>query len=410
MNSRTAAPLADEATPIDLAVGARAAIAAATVLNLPFGTIYAFSVFLGPMEAMLSIGRADMAFVFSVATVVLTVGMLIAPWLYRRFAPVPLLIAAGGVSAAGLALSAAATGLVHLTIGYGVLFGLGGGIGFVLVQQAVNQTVRRRIGLANGYVVSLYPLGAMIGAPVFGASIHAWGLRATLAGLAITVLACAAVAALLFQRASIRMRDPAIADAPGGNPQWSLFARLFAVFFLAAASGLTVMSQAAGVLQAYGARTVYALGGTAVITGAIAAARLGGGWLVDRFSIPKVASFAHAFALAGSLLLLAWPSPWLAVPALAMVGMGYGFVSGLTAGAIARYWDRNAFGQVAGRLYIAWCVAAISLPVIAGWMYDRTQSYHGAMMIAAAVNLLGVGLARTLPHRRSRSPSTEDPT
>ena len=50
------------------------ALAAATVLNLPFGTIYAFSVFLKPMEAMLAIGRTQMAFVFSLASICLTAG------------------------------------------------------------------------------------------------------------------------------------------------------------------------------------------------------------------------------------------------------------------------------------------------------------------------------------------------
>ena len=38
----------------------------------------------------------------------------------------------------------------------------------IVAQQAVNQTVTTRRGLANGYVVSLYPLGAMLGAPAFG--------------------------------------------------------------------------------------------------------------------------------------------------------------------------------------------------------------------------------------------------
>lgn len=77
-------------------------LAAATVVNLPFGTVYAFSVFLKPMEALLGIGRAEMAIVFSMASIFLTIGMLIGPALYRRFAPVPLLLVCGALSASGL--------------------------------------------------------------------------------------------------------------------------------------------------------------------------------------------------------------------------------------------------------------------------------------------------------------------
>lgn len=376
------------------------AMAAATILNLPFGTIYAFSVFLKPMETMLGIGRAQMALVFSVASICLTLGMLAGPVLYRRFAPVGLLLCAGLCSAVGLLVAASATGIGQLMLGYGLLFGLGGGVAFVMMQQGLNQTVESMSGLANGYVVSLYPLGAMIGAPIFGWSIAAFGLRATLVGLAVTVALATLAAALLLRLADIRMQDGQ-ADAQGSEDRrWSLFARLFGVFFLAAAAGLMVMSQSAGILQAYGAATAFALGGTTFITGAIAAARIGGGWLVDRFEVPWVACGAHLIALAGSLLLLVFPGPAVAVLAMTLIGMGYGFVSGLTAGAIARYWHKNVFGRVASQLYIAWCVAAVSLPVVAGWLFDRTQAYHGAMMIAAIGNLLGAMLATSLPRNR----------
>jgi MFS family permease len=347
-------------------------VAAATVVNLPFGTVYAFSVFLKPMEALLGIGRAEMAIVFSMASIFLTIGMLIGPALYRRFAPVPLLLVCGALSASGLLICAAAQGIGHLLMGYGVLFGLGGGVAFIMMQQGLNQTISPMSGLANGYVVSLYPMGAMLGAPVFGWAIEAFGLRATLAGLAITVLTCCA-------------------------RHWGLFARLFAVFFLAASAGLMVMSQAAGILQAYGAKSLFALGGTTFITGAIAAARIGGGWLIDRFAVPRVACVAHLIALGGSCLLLTWPGPDMAVLSMTLIGCGYGFISGLTAGAIARYWHPNAFGRVASQLYIAWCIAAISLPVLAGWLYDQTQGYDQAMRIAAGVNLLGALMALSLP-------------
>ena len=52
---------------------------AATLVTLPFGTIYAFSVLLKPMEQMIGAGRAEMTFVFSAASVCMTAGMLLGP-------------------------------------------------------------------------------------------------------------------------------------------------------------------------------------------------------------------------------------------------------------------------------------------------------------------------------------------
>jgi len=178
-----------------------AALIAATVVNLPFGTLYAFSVFLKPMEALLAATRAEMSFVFGLATVTLTLGMNFAPQLYRRLAPAPLALACGILSAAGLWLAASASSFAQFALGYGLLFGPGAGVLFIVAQQAVNQSVATSRGLANGYVVSLYPLGAMLGAPLLGGSIQAFGVRPTLAGLGVVVLAACALAAALLRAA-----------------------------------------------------------------------------------------------------------------------------------------------------------------------------------------------------------------
>ncbi len=66
-------------------------IAAATALNLPMGALYAFSVFLKPLEALLGLSRADLAFVFALAAAGFGVGMNLAPYVYRLASP-PMLV------------------------------------------------------------------------------------------------------------------------------------------------------------------------------------------------------------------------------------------------------------------------------------------------------------------------------
>ena len=132
---------------------------------------------------------------------------------------------------------------------------------------------------------------------------------------------------------------------------------------------------------------------------AIALARIGGGWLVDRFAVPHVMCAAHALALCGGLLLTLLPAPVTAVLGLGMVGLGYGFVSGATAGGIGLYWRPADYGRVAGRTYIAWCLAAVSLPVLAGYLFDMTRAYSTAVLIAAGANVAGMAMALTMPRR-----------
>ena len=118
-----------------------AALAAATALNLPFGTLYAFSVFLKPLEALLGVGRAELSVVFALATITLTGGMVLAPAVYRRFPSWAVSLACGACAGGGLFLAASASTFAQFVLGYGVLFGIGAGIGFILVQQGVNQSV-----------------------------------------------------------------------------------------------------------------------------------------------------------------------------------------------------------------------------------------------------------------------------
>src|ERR1039458_5838915 len=81
-----------------------AAVAAATVLNLPLGSIYAFSVFLRPIEAELGLTRSALSLVFGLATVAFTLGMLVTPYAYAL------------TSAAGLIAICTAAATIGITL------------------------------------------------------------------------------------------------------------------------------------------------------------------------------------------------------------------------------------------------------------------------------------------------------
>lgn len=380
-----------------------AALLAATLMNLPLGSVYSFSVLLRPIEQELGIPRSALSLVFGLATAGFTVGSVGAAFLYR-VAPAPVLVLASAlVAAAGSALAATASGLPQLLLGYGVVFGTGGGVAFILLQQGVNMLVRRRQGLVNGYMVSLYPMGAMIATPLFHACNEAYGWRTTLGGLAAVLVAGGIAAALLGRYSGTRLVAPPTALTTASTTGPALlgptFLKLSATFFLAASAGLMVLSQAREIVAAYGGAATLAVAATTGITAAIALARISGGWLVDRLAVPHVMCAAHAVALCGGLLLTVLPSPVTAVLGLGMIGLGYGFVSGSTAGGIAIYWRSSEYGRVAGRTYIAWCLAAISLPVLAGYLFDLTRAYGTAVLMAAGANIAGMAMALTLPRR-----------
>ena len=49
---------------------------------------------------------------------------------------------------------------------------------------------------------------------------------------------------------------------------------------------------------------------------------------------------------------------------------------------------RADFGRIASRVYIAWCFAAICLPILAGHLFDLTGGYATTVLVAGCGNLI----------------------
>src|SRR5262249_60246813 len=111
------------------------AVAVATVLNTPLGSLYAFSVFLKPLENLLGLSRADLALVFALAAAGFGGGMNLAPHAYGIAPTAIVVLGCGLVSSLGIVLAATANGLGQLAPGYGGMFGAGGCAAYLLAPQ-----------------------------------------------------------------------------------------------------------------------------------------------------------------------------------------------------------------------------------------------------------------------------------
>ena len=101
-------------TDSDVRPSAWRAVAAATALNAPLGSLYAFSVFLKPLETLLGLSRADLALVFGLASVGFGAGMNLAPHVYGLASTPMLVLGCAAASTLGIALAATAGGLAQL--------------------------------------------------------------------------------------------------------------------------------------------------------------------------------------------------------------------------------------------------------------------------------------------------------
>lgn len=375
-------------------------LVAAVLINLPTGTLYAFSVFIPAYEAAHRVGRAELsATLFSLAAIGYTSGMLLGPLCYRWARPWQLLLGFGLVIGSGWSLAALAPNLVVLGFAYGVLFGLAGGMSYSVLAQVVNLALPpERRGFGNGFLVATFSAGAMLLAPVCAWGLARFGLSATLFGMGAATVVTAALAALLVRHSGISLAGAAslTGHERGAHPAW-VFLVFWGGFALAACAGLMSLSQSAVIVAAYGGALAQAVFGTATVAAAATLGRVLGGLAVDHLRPKTVILGAQGFGAVALASVLAWPSPAMSVAAMSGACLGYGLLSGAYAAAMARYYGPGMFGRMTGRLYTAWGVAALVGPSIAGWVFDRSGGYGLAIGLGAAAMAAGCALSLLLP-------------
>jgi MFS family permease len=375
-----------------------AGIAAALVLNPALGSLYTWSVFIAPLETALAAPRADISAVFAVAIASFTAGMVAAPYLYR-FAAAPLhLLGCAVLAVVGLTLSAGAGAVWQLLLGYGVLFGLGGGYAYSITLQLIVLALPERRGLATGLGIGSFALGSILLAVVFAETVSRFGPFQSFAVVAAVMGLAGLLAALLAWRSRLTLPDARLAQ--GGETSAS-FARIFPWlwlgFLFGAFAGVMSIGHAAGIVADGGGTLGLAVVGTVVINIGNAGGRIAAGIVSDYVSPTRVAALAHLAAGIGFVLIIFVSGPTAAVVALGFEGLAYGLASGAYPAAVAIYFGVARYGRYLGFLITAWGVAGLSGPWLAGWLYDYFGTYVPAAAIGLALAAAGLVVSLRIP-------------
>src|SRR5258707_1211832 len=125
-------------------------------MNLALGTLYAWSVFVAPLERQFGWKRADTSMVFTIAVFMTGFTFLLSGWIYVRWGPTFPVFVGGILSALGFYFSAYTHSLNYLYICFGVVGGFGSGLGCAVIIPTVAKWFPDKRGLAVGFVVGAY--------------------------------------------------------------------------------------------------------------------------------------------------------------------------------------------------------------------------------------------------------------
>jgi OFA family oxalate/formate antiporter-like MFS transporter len=382
-------------------------------MNLALGSLYAWSVFVSPLEAEFGWSRTQTSWVFTIAIVTFAVSTVFAGRIQDVRGPRICAVTGATLVGLGFILGSFTTSLAYLYVAFGFVVGLGNGFGYATPIPVGSKWFPDKRGLVVGLMVAGYGGGSAIFAPVATALIDAVGWQATFRILGVILFAMGMVGAWLLRNppagyqpegwspAAVQGRTQR--DIPTGEMLgMPNFYFLWVAYCLGTTAGLMTISQLVPFAQSAG------LGATAaafaVTVGAIgnAAGRIASGWLSDlvgRLMTLRIMIFVSALAMPA---LFAWrEEAFLLYLFVVVVYWCFGTQLSVFASTAADFFGTKHLGLNYGLLFTAYGVAGLIGPIIAGVVFDTFNDYRYAFFIAAGlavVALISLAFARQPSH------------
>jgi MFS family permease len=406
---------------------------AALAIHLSIGQAYAFSVFNLPLSHAIGVTRSapgdwklsTIGWVFSIAIVFLGLSAAVfGRWLEHAGPRKAMFVSAmcfGGGFEIG-ALGVATHQFWLLLLGYGVLGGIGLGVGYISPVSTLIKWFPDRPGMATGLAIMGFGGGAMIASPLSTMLMARYrspattGVAQTFAtmGLLYFVFMMFGVFTVRVPRAGWRPRGWTPIERPGrlvttGNvtadraittPQFWL---LWAVLCLNVTAGIGVLGQASPMIQEMFSGSISA-SAAAGFVGLLSLANMGGRFAWSSLSdyIGRKAVYATFFLL-GAALYAVVPSTGRAGN-VALFVTGYVVIISMYGGGFATIpaYLRDMFGTtqvgaIHGRLLTAWSTAGILGPVLVNYIREyqiahgvaKADAYTTTMHIMAGLLIVG---------------------
>ncbi|HEY0754021.1 MAG TPA: OFA family MFS transporter [Ktedonobacteraceae bacterium] len=385
---------------------------AAFCMQLALGAVYAWSVFLNPVIKAYGVTKVPANLTFSVALLAIGVTAGFGGYLNSRFGPRAIATVGGIIYGAGIILAGfAAPNLFVLYLTYGIIGGIGLGLGYIVALAMLIKWFPDRRGFIAGLAVAGFGAGAALTGPVAANyMLGPLGLGRTLNILGIAYLVIVVVAAQFFRKApdgyappgwvavnkpqELRSkRDYDLREALS-SPKWYV---LWLTLALNVTAGAALISVASPLAQDF-TKVTAGVAATLVITISIfnGAGRLFWGWLSDAIGRPFTFLSLFVVQIIAFLLL---PSignfALLFIPA-SLIGLCYGGGFGTMPAFAADFFGSKNAGTIYGVMLTAWSAGGIVGPLLIASMDTRLALYiiAGLMLISCVLPLVARAIGR----------------
>jgi MFS family permease len=427
---------------------------AALAVHLCIGEIYGFSVFNEPLTRVVGVSRSiegsdwtipTVGWVYSIALIMLGLSAAVLGRWVERVGPRKTMFASacafcGGLLLSSLGVALHSIGLLYL--GYGVIGGIGLGLGYIAPVSTLVKWFPDRPGMATGMAIMGFGGGALIGAPL-GVELMGAFKSASSVGVkeAFLAMACVYFAFMLFGAFTVRVPPPGWRPegyTPPAAPKklvthahvavdvaWKTppFWLLWMVLCLNVTAGIGILGQASKMCQDMFGVSAAVGGGFA---GLLSLFNMGGRIFWSSLSDVTGRKLIYCvYFVLGAVLYALVPATQriqsvtlfvlVAAVIISMYGGGFATIPAY----LRDLFGTMHLGAIHGRLITAWSMAAVLGPQLVNYVstyqvrhgVPKGEAYNLTMYVMAGLLLLGLG-ANLLVHpvdERHHDQETGDP-
>jgi OFA family oxalate/formate antiporter-like MFS transporter len=378
--------------------------AAGVLLQMALGSVYAWSVFRTPLAMQFGWSIPQITLTFTITILALSCAAFAGGLWLNRSGPRVVAVTGGVLYGLGVMLASFTERLEWLYVTYGLIGGIGLGLGYIVPVAVLLKWFPDRRGFITGIAVGGFGAGALVTAPIATALIERVGVLFTFAWLGLAYLFAAPLAGwfmrnpregeVLYDQA---LRSPLRQTNPNFTLRQALRTRqwwiLWLILFLNVTAGISLISQQAPLYQELaGVSAAVAAGMVGLASIGNALGRVFWAWSSDHLT--RRSTFMLLFLIQVALF---WILPATgSVAALTLVAFvilscfGGGF--GTMPASVTDYFGPQNVGPIYGLMLTAWGLASLFGPMLLAGMREATGSYGDALHIIAALMALSVVL------------------
>ncbi|MDF0726306.1 OFA family MFS transporter [Cytobacillus sp. S13-E01] len=389
--------------------------ASAVGIHISIGSVYAWSNFTNPLIEEFGWTAKQVQFTFSLAILFLGLSAAFLGHFVEKYGPkkaglLASIFFGAGIIGAGFAVNIGSLPLLYIT--YGVLGGIGLGVGYIAPVSTLVKWFPDRRGLATGLAIMGFGFAAAIASPVMEVLLNSVGTANTFYILGISYF-------IIMTLSSLYLEKPAAGWLPEGFKEkvsagktklkedlsqltaneaikTSRFYYLWFMLFINVTCGIAILSAAKPLAEeSIGLSTVEAAALVGVLGLFNGLGRLGWATISDYFGRPNTYTTFFVLQIALFALLPQTTEAFLFQVMLAVIYTCYGGGFAAIPAYIGDMFGTKQLGAIHGYILTAWAAAGLAGPMFAAWMKDTTGSYatsltffSGMFIVALLLSLL----------------------